>query len=77
MVLYGADYWKGLIEWLRGTVLADGKIAAPDLDLMLLTDDVDRIVEYIVASAQERSEQESAEERAVTGLSDDVRGNGS
>ena len=27
VVLLGADYWQGMIEWLRDTVLADGKIA--------------------------------------------------
>ena len=28
IVLIGVDYWPGLIDWLRDTVLADGKISA-------------------------------------------------
>ncbi|MDP9418524.1 MAG: TIGR00730 family Rossman fold protein [Actinomycetota bacterium] len=39
VVLMGTRYWSGLIGWLRGTMLADGKISAPDIDLMHLTDD--------------------------------------
>ena len=28
IVLLGVDYWSGLLDWLRDTVLADGKISA-------------------------------------------------
>ena len=28
VVLLGVDYWAGLVDWLRDTVLAEGKIAA-------------------------------------------------
>ena len=72
VVLYGADYWTGLVDWLRGTVLPGGKIAASDLDLLHVTDDVDEIVARIVDAARERSEQENAEERATMDLSHDI-----
>jgi uncharacterized protein (TIGR00730 family) len=68
VVLYGVAYWQGLIDWLRGTVLAGGKIAAADLDLIRVTDDVDEVVTHIVEAARERSEQEAAEERALSTL---------
>ena len=38
------DYWAGLLDWLRDTVLADGKISPADLDMLALTDDVDEAV---------------------------------
>src|SRR5687767_5206367 len=41
IVLIGTSYWSGLVGWLRETVLAEGKINADDLDMMVLTDDVD------------------------------------
>ncbi|MCX6397879.1 MAG: TIGR00730 family Rossman fold protein [Propionibacteriales bacterium] len=44
VVLVGVDYWSGLIDWLRGTVLVDGKISEADLDALKLTDDVDEAV---------------------------------
>ncbi len=48
IVLIGTDYWSGLLDWLRGTVLADGKIAEEDLDRLTLTDDVDEAVDLMV-----------------------------
>ena len=49
VVLLGVDYWSGLLDWLRGTVLADGKISEADLDLVHLTDDVEEAVALMVA----------------------------
>jgi uncharacterized protein (TIGR00730 family) len=68
VVLYGVDYWQGLVDWLRGPVLSGAKIGASDLDLLYVTDDVDEIVARIVASEEERSEQEAAEDRALADL---------
>jgi uncharacterized protein (TIGR00730 family) len=39
VILFGRHYWAGLIRWLQARVLAERKIAAGDLDLMVLTDD--------------------------------------
>jgi uncharacterized protein (TIGR00730 family) len=50
VVLMGTAYWSGLIEWLRSTMAVDGKISPTDLDLLLLTDDVDEAVRHIVAA---------------------------
>ncbi|GAA4700190.1 TIGR00730 family Rossman fold protein [Nocardioides nanhaiensis] len=44
VVLLGTDYWAGLLDWLRETVLADGKINPEDLDRLMVTDDVDEAV---------------------------------
>ncbi len=54
IVLMGTDYWSGLIDWLRGTVLAGGKIGESDLDVLTLTDDVDEAVEIMVRAREER-----------------------
>ena len=50
VVLVGVDYWTGLLDWLRDTVLAQNKIAAADLDMLQLTDDVEEAVSIMVAS---------------------------
>ena len=52
VVLIGRDYWSGLLDWLRGSVLAHGNISATDLDLLQLTDDVDEVVEIMVQARQ-------------------------
>ncbi len=54
VVLIGVDYWSGLLEWLRGTVLAQGNISAADVDMMRLTDDVEEAVAMIVEGVRER-----------------------
>ena len=51
IVLFGTEYWGGLIDWLRGTMLPDGKVNAADIDMLHLTDDVDEAVAYFVNKA--------------------------
>jgi uncharacterized protein (TIGR00730 family) len=41
IVLFGSQYWSGLLEWMRNTVLAHGAMSAKDFDLMSITDDVE------------------------------------
>jgi uncharacterized protein (TIGR00730 family) len=48
VILLGVWYWQGLLDWIRSTMLAEGKITAGDLELVRLTDDVDEAVRYIV-----------------------------
>lgn len=45
--LVGTEYWKGMIDWLKNTVLAHGNIKPKDLDLIRLSDDPDEIVDGI------------------------------
>src|SRR3954449_8391220 len=39
VVLLGHAYWDGLVDWLRATVLAGGKVSERDLSLFSVTDD--------------------------------------
>lgn len=48
VVLYGSDYWRGLLDWLRDTMLAEGRIHEADLGLMTITDEPARAVATIV-----------------------------
>jgi hypothetical protein len=50
VVLFGRAYWQGLFDWLRTTVLADGKIGAADLDLLQLTDDPEDAAARVIAA---------------------------
>jgi hypothetical protein len=38
-----------LIDWLRDTMLPDGKINAEDIDRLHLTDDVEEAISWFVA----------------------------
>ncbi|HEY9291098.1 MAG TPA: TIGR00730 family Rossman fold protein [Microlunatus sp.] len=52
IVLVGVDYWSGLLAWLEKAVLAEGNIAAADLDIITVTDDVDEAVQIMVDAGQ-------------------------
>jgi len=39
IVLFGTEYWTGLLDWMRKVVLGRKAIAPQDMDLMTLTDD--------------------------------------
>jgi uncharacterized protein (TIGR00730 family) len=52
VVLFGSSYWGGLVDWLRTTMLADGKISAPDLEMFTITDDVDEAISYIIKAGE-------------------------
>lgn len=51
IILLGVDYWSGLIDWIRTTVLDGGKISESDLGLIHCTDSVTEAVDLIIASA--------------------------
>jgi hypothetical protein len=54
VILYGSDYWSGLVDWLRETMLAGGKVSAADLDRIQVSDDIDEIVTIIRQSQADR-----------------------
>ncbi len=52
VVLFGTGYWSGMLDWMRATVLADGKISPDDLTIFTITDDIDEAVDVILAHHQ-------------------------
>jgi len=47
VVLFGSEYWKGLLDWLRERLLTEGKINAADLELFVTMDDPKSVVPFI------------------------------
>ncbi|MGC2974396.1 TIGR00730 family Rossman fold protein [Brevibacterium sp. FAM 25378] len=47
IVLFGTDYWRGLVDWMSKTLLASGTISEADLTMFTLTDDIDDVVATI------------------------------
>ena len=47
VVLYGSDYWRGLVDWLHERALAEGKVSPDDLDLFRLCDDPAEAVTHV------------------------------
>jgi len=50
VVLYGSDYWQGLLNWIRDVALQEGKISEHDLNLLHLTDSPEKVVEILNSS---------------------------
>jgi uncharacterized protein (TIGR00730 family) len=47
VILMGSEYWKGLFDWLRKTMLRDNKISPEDLERFQILDDPDEAVKHI------------------------------
>jgi hypothetical protein len=50
VVLVGKQFWSGMLEWLRGTLLPEKTISEEDLILLHLTDSPAEAVEIVVRS---------------------------
>ncbi len=50
VVLFGSDYWNGLLNWIRDYALRDGKVTDEDLGRLHLTDSPAEVVRIIVES---------------------------
>ncbi|MBW2295506.1 MAG: TIGR00730 family Rossman fold protein [Deltaproteobacteria bacterium] len=48
VVLYGKDYWGGLVEWITDQMVAEKMIAKRDLKLFRVTDDREEVVDVMV-----------------------------
>jgi uncharacterized protein (TIGR00730 family) len=53
IVLIGKDYWKGMVKWIKKTMLEDGKISKEDLNLFKVVDTAEDAMEYILSKLEE------------------------
>ncbi|RRQ48669.1 TIGR00730 family Rossman fold protein [Maribacter algicola] len=49
IILVGSEFWTGLFDWIKNTMLSFGNISAEDLDLIKIVDTEDEVVEIIDA----------------------------
>ncbi|HSH83360.1 MAG TPA: LOG family protein, partial [Herpetosiphonaceae bacterium] len=64
VILFGSAFWQGLLDWLRGTMLAEGKISPADLDLMIVTDSPAEVRDLISRSVHGEHWREEQEQGA-------------
>ena len=43
VVLYGSEYWKGLLDWIRERALDEGMVSTGDLELIQVVDTTDEV----------------------------------
>jgi uncharacterized protein (TIGR00730 family) len=54
VILFGTEYWGGLVAWVRETLAGQGTISRTDMDLLTLTDDVGEAVAVVQAAEAAR-----------------------
>jgi hypothetical protein len=47
IVLAGKDYWQGLYEWIKTTILKNNNICEEDMELFHLAEDAEDAVNHI------------------------------
>ena len=47
VILIGSEYWKGLIDWMKDTMMRDLMIEKDDLDYFQVIDDPEEVVRHI------------------------------
>jgi uncharacterized protein (TIGR00730 family) len=47
IILVGTEFWSGILEWIKGTMLKVGNISPEDLDLIRLVDTAEEVVSLI------------------------------
>lgn len=52
VVLFGSEYWGGLVEWIRSTLVDAGTVSPKDMDLMYVTDSIDDMMRVVHESYQ-------------------------
>ena len=61
VVLFDSSYWDGLMDWINGPLLEEGMISPEDLDLLLVTDEIEEAVTTVVDCYRERCAEVPAE----------------
>lgn len=64
VILYGSEYWSGLLAWLKNTMLAEGKIAEADLRLLVVADTPEDVRNLLISAMIEGGWCETCEEEA-------------
>jgi len=60
IVLVGRAYWAGLLDWMRTTVVGEGNISEPDIELMRVVDTPEEAVQVVLDRSAELAEEERA-----------------
>jgi hypothetical protein len=47
VILMGSKYWRGLIEWMKDTLIKAKAISEPDIDIFSLVDSPEEAVKII------------------------------
>jgi uncharacterized protein (TIGR00730 family) len=52
VVLFGSEYWSGLVKWIKETMIGQGTISPEDLDLLIVTDSPEEAVQAVIRTLE-------------------------
>jgi uncharacterized protein (TIGR00730 family) len=47
LILFGSDYWEGLLDWVKSRLLEQKRISAEDMEILQIMDDPEEIVKFV------------------------------
>ena len=53
LILFGKDYWSGLIDWIKTRMIEEGTISEGDLDIIKITDDPEEVIAFVKESKKD------------------------
>lgn len=62
LILYGINFWNGLLHWIRETMLQQGIISPEDLELIHISNDPEEICQIVCVAYKQNAVQEKEEE---------------
>src|SRR5256884_4713239 len=68
VILYGSEYWGGLISWLRDTMLRVDNISPPDFELLRMSDNPEEICQWVCEAYQHNSRLEKVDQHRETSI---------
>jgi uncharacterized protein (TIGR00730 family) len=68
VILIGTEYWAGMLDWIKDTLLKEAAIAPEDIDLLRITDDEEeacRIVDAYVKTHPDDADETAADTKPI------------
>jgi uncharacterized protein (TIGR00730 family) len=59
LVLFGSEFWQGLIDWIKTVLIEFKTISEKDLDLIVVTDDPQEVLNIMVQHREIRRQQKT------------------
>lgn len=60
LILFGSEFWQGLVDWMKQTLLTFKTVSDIDFELIKITDDIDEVVEIMSAHRKWKKAQIAA-----------------
>lgn len=47
LILFGSDYWEGLLDWIKDRLLEQKRISSDDIEILQIMDDPEEIIKFV------------------------------